>query len=69
MALTTVQAAMIGGGNATAISPGVQIYLNTQTISTSYTIPANTGAFSVGPITYANGAAVTVSPGSKWVIM
>jgi hypothetical protein len=44
------------------------IYLNNLTISSSYTIAAGQGAHSVGPITVASGATLTVSSGSRYVI-
>jgi hypothetical protein len=44
------------------------IYLNNLTINTSYTIAASQGAMSVGPITVASGATVTVSSGSRYVV-
>jgi len=43
--------------------------LNGLTISASYTIPASTGAHSVGTITINSGVIVTVSSGSRWVIL
>jgi hypothetical protein len=44
------------------------IYLNNLTISASYTIAASQGAQSVGPITIASGAVLTVSSGSRYVV-
>jgi hypothetical protein len=44
------------------------IYLNNLTISSNYTIAASQGAMSVGPITVASGATVTVSSGSRYVV-
>jgi hypothetical protein len=43
------------------------IFVNSQTVSTNYTIPANCTAISGGPITVASGIAVTVSSGARWV--
>jgi hypothetical protein len=42
---------------------------NAQTISTNYTIPASTNAMSAGPITVGTGYVVTVTTGSRWVIV
>jgi hypothetical protein len=42
---------------------------NSQTISVNYTIPASTNAMSAGPIQVATGYVVTVSTGSRWVIV
>ena len=69
MPLTKVQSAMIGGGSSIAFAPGVPIYENTQTISSNYTIPTGSSAMSVGPITIASGASVTIPNGSRWVIL
>lgn len=45
------------------------IVVNSQTIDTSYTIPAGSNAVSAGPVTIDPAATVTVSPGSVWVIV
>jgi hypothetical protein len=45
------------------------IYQNAQTIGASYTIPASTNAMSSGPITIGTGFVVTVTTGSRWVIV
>lgn len=56
-------AAATGGG-------GDQVfYLNGQTITTSYTIPAGKNAMTAGPITIAAGATVTVPAGTTWVVL
>jgi hypothetical protein len=55
-----------GGGGA--VADGC-IYLNNLTISSNYTIAATQGAISVGPITLAGGATVTVSSGSRYVVL
>jgi hypothetical protein len=55
-----------------SVSPTVAsgaIYLNTQTISSSYTIPTGDNAMSSGPITVATGVVVTIPTGSRWVIV
>jgi len=44
------------------------IYLNSLTISSSYTITTGQGAHSVGPITVASGAVLTVASGSRYVV-
>jgi len=44
------------------------IFLNSTTVSASYTVPTGSNAFSVGPITVASGQTVTVSSGQRWVI-
>ena len=43
------------------------LLVNADTISNSYTLPAGKNAISVGPITVASGATVTVTSGQNWV--
>jgi len=45
----------------------VQTYA--QTISSPFTVPSGRNAMSVGNITVAVGASVTVQPGSRWVVI
>jgi hypothetical protein len=45
------------------------IVVNSQTVSVSYTIPTGSSAMSSGPITVASGQSVTVSSGSRWVVL
>lgn len=45
------------------------INVNSQTVSSSYTIASGSNGFSVGPITVASGQSVTVSSGSRWVVI
>jgi hypothetical protein len=44
-------------------------YLNNQTVTTSYTIPAAQNALTGGPINIADGVTVTVSGTSNWTIV
>ena len=55
----------IGGG----ASAGGAIYENTLTISANYTLTTSTNGLSVGPITVASGATVTVPSGQRWVVL
>jgi hypothetical protein len=48
-------------------SNGIQV--NSKTVSVSYTIATGNSGMSAGPITIASGRAVTVSSGSRWVIL
>lgn len=48
-------------------SNGIQV--NSTTVSVSYTIVTGNSGMSAGPITIASGKAVTVSSGSRWVIL
>ena len=54
-----------GGGGASA---GGAIYENSDEITSSYTIAAGKNGHSVGPITIASGAAVTITSGQRWVV-
>lgn len=45
------------------------IQLNTQTISSSYALPAGYNGISAGPITIADGVTVTVPDGQSWSIV
>jgi len=45
------------------------LHVNSQTVSSSYTIPSGNSAMSSGPITMASGVSVTVPSGSRWVII
>lgn len=60
----TVQttAAGIVAGNSSII-------INNINITANATIAANTNGFSVGPINTANGVSVTISSGSRWVVI
>jgi len=45
------------------------LYLNNQTISTSYSIPSTQSAMSTGPVTLASGVSVTLASGARWVVL
>jgi hypothetical protein len=45
------------------------LIVNADVVNTSYTIATGSNAFSVGPITTASGATVTVSSGQRWVVI
>ena len=45
------------------------LFLNSNTISASYTIPAGQNALSAGPITINTGITITVDTGSTWVVV
>jgi hypothetical protein len=44
------------------------IFVNSATVSSSYTIATGNNAASYGPISVSSGATVTVASGSKWII-
>jgi hypothetical protein len=45
------------------------ILVNSQTVAASYTIAPGYSGMSSGPVTVASGQAVTISPGSRWVVV
>ena len=45
------------------------LVLNSNTVSTSFSIPSGYNATATGPITVAGGASVTIPSGSRWVIL
>ena len=45
------------------------IVVNSKTVATSYTIASGNSAMSVGTITISSGQTVTVSSGSRWVVL
>ena len=45
------------------------ITVNASTVGVSYTIQTGNNGFSVGPITVASGASVTVSSGQQWIVI
>ena len=48
---------------------GQAVIVNQANATANYTIAAGTNGFSVGPITQANGVSITVSSGSRWVVI
>lgn len=48
---------------------GNGITINSKTIATSYTIASGQSGVSAGPITISSGVSVTISSGSKWVVL
>lgn len=64
MALTKVST----GVSTVGAQAGV-FYLNNQTITQNYTVPANQNAMSAGPLTIATGVTVTVSDGATWTVV
>lgn len=53
----------------TVVSATNGMYINSNTIGTSYSIPSGSNAMSVGPITVSGGVSVTVPSGSNWVVL
>lgn len=60
-----------GGGGGSSANPEASngIYVNSNTISTSYTVASGFNGMSSGPVTINNGISVTVANGSRWVVL
>jgi len=54
---------------APAVSASNGLVINSNTVSASYTIPTGSSAMSAGPMTVASGQTVTISSGSRWVVL
>ena len=54
---------------SSVVTAGNGIFVNSQTVATSYTIAAGYSGVSSGPVSIASGQAVTVSSGSRWVVV
>ena len=54
---------------ASALVASNGIVVNALTIATNYTIAAGFSGSSAGPVTVASGVTVTVSSGSRWVVL
>jgi hypothetical protein len=57
------------GGGATGGGSDDVFVENGQNVTTNYTIPGTKNAMSTGPITVDSGVSVTVSSGSRWVVL
>ena len=57
------------GGGATGGGSDAVFIENDQTVTTNYTIPADKNAMSTGPVSVDTGVTVTVSTGSRWVVI
>jgi hypothetical protein len=58
-----------GEFTSSVVTAGNGIFVNSQTVATSYTIAAGYSAMSSGPVTVASGQSVTVASGSRWVVV
>jgi hypothetical protein len=58
-----------GEFQATALVASNGIVVNSATVSTSYTIATGNNASSAGPVSIDSGVTVTVSAGSRWVVI
>lgn len=57
------------GGGATGGGNDEIFVQNNQTITTTYTVPTGKNASSTGPVVVNSGVTVTVSSGSRWVVL
>jgi hypothetical protein len=58
-----------GEFTSSVLTAGNGIVVNSQSVATSYTIAAGYSGTSAGPITIASGQTVTVSSGSRWIVL
>ena len=57
------------GGAAPVFIATNGIFVNSTTVSQSYTIAPGFNGYSTGPMTIAPGVTVTVSPGQRWLVL
>jgi hypothetical protein len=57
------------GGGATGGGSDEVFVQNSQNVTTNYTIPGTKNAMSTGPVTVDSGVTVTISSGSRWVVL
>jgi hypothetical protein len=73
MALTTVQAGLIGSSptiTSQSVNFGIAVYeQTTSTLSTSFAITTGSSAFSFGPVTVADGITIVVPDGAVWTVL
>jgi hypothetical protein len=62
---STITIASSGGGGGSS-GPVVE---TSQIITTPYIIPSGKNALSVGPVTIAAGASITILPGQRWLVL
>lgn len=59
----------LSGGGAVGGGSDKVFYENDQTVSTNYSITSGKNAMTAGPVTVANGIAVTIPDGSVWTVV
>lgn len=57
------------GAGATGGGSDQVFYENDQTVTANYTIPSGRNAMSTGPVSINSGVVVTISTGSRWVVL
>lgn len=67
----TITIASTGGGGGSGANPEATngIFVNSNTVSTSYTIATGFNGLTSGPVTINNGVTVTISNGSRWAVV
>jgi len=65
----SITIASTASGGATGGGSDAIFWNNGQTVTTSYSIPANTNAGTFGPVTISSGATVTISSSSTWTVV
>ena len=63
-----INSAASATGGATGGGTDTIFIQNSNTMNSPYTIPAGLNAHSIGPITVANSAVITLTNGSRWVV-
>lgn len=58
-----------GGGSSTGGVIGGPVLLTNTTINSNIVISAGQNGFSIGPVTIADNANVTIAPGQRWLIL
>jgi hypothetical protein len=69
LVITATDTSAVGNISAPQIIATNGLLVNSNTITGTFTLPANTNAISVGPILNAVGSNVTVPPGQRWIII
>jgi hypothetical protein len=57
------------GGGATGGNADTVFQVNSQTVTSTYSIPSGSSASSAGPITVNSGVIITIPSGSRWVVL
>ena len=68
-ALTATTAGVASWGNVESTKAGGAIYENSQTISTTHTLTANTNGMSAGPVTVNSGITLTIPSGATYTVV
>ena len=69
LVVTATGTSAVGNISAPQVIATNGLLVNSNVITGTFTLPANTNAISVGPILNAVGSNVTVPPGQRWIII